>query len=611
MEKNPEIQLVQPRKRPKLQQSWKRSLEKCERYKSPGVPIKQVKCVHRTKQNTYLCDKLKSTDISYFHRLFYTHETKMDQDRFIIKFTEAMKTQRSRVVNGKRGPNTFSYKYFVITSNNIKIQVCRKAFIDVLLITKSRVEGVLKRFVETKKMPEETRGGNRKVSLFHDRKASVINFIKKLKCVESHYCRSKTATRVYLSSDLNINKLWRFYDRETNDQSLKVKPTFFRNVFNRNFNIGFGSPSTDECSTCLSLTEQIKRCDSDLKKIHLKTDLNVHKLKAKSFYNMLKSKNRNYFSFSFDCQKNLILPRVPDQSAYYSRQLYMYNLTVVSGDSKMRQNKENVYIYNWTENQHKKSSNEIASAIYDFLLNFTSLTEEKTRVRAFCDGCGGQNKNSTFIGMMAYWLLKIAPETVKKVEIVFPMVGHSFLPPDRVFGRIEKEIKAKNVVVEPSQYVNIFKNQGTPISLAGKVANWKSALSKILRPPGQWHFKFQPCKRFILTRSSTKTNILVRGEKNYLTDIGHAKSVCKKGKNFSENLPFCEIPIGVDVSEQKLDDVGALLKKHFGEDWRALDTLDFYKEVIDRTTLPIQNDIKHVTNMDVCQFPDMNENLYI
>lgn len=32
---------------------------------------------------------------------------------------------------------------------------------------------------------------------------------------------------------------------------------------------------------------------------------------------------------------------------------------------------------------------------------------------------------------------------IQSVEIVFPVRGHSFIPPDRVFGLIEKDIKNK------------------------------------------------------------------------------------------------------------------------------------------------------------------------
>lgn len=68
-----------------------------------------------------------------------------------------------------------------------------------------------------------------------------------------------------ISSELNIKKLWRIYNAEAQD-SLKVKESYFRYVFCTNFNIEFGTPSADACSTCISFEEKIKHsnnCDTD------------------------------------------------------------------------------------------------------------------------------------------------------------------------------------------------------------------------------------------------------------------------------------------------------------------------------------------------------------
>lgn len=73
-------------------------------------------------------------------------------------------------------------------------------------------------------------------------------------------------------------------------------------------------------------------------------------------------------TISYDCQKNQLLPKVTDQSAYYSYKIYMYTLTAVIRDSNLR---------------------------------------------SVSAGCGGQNKNSTMIGMLGTWFLKSAPNYLK------------------------------------------------------------------------------------------------------------------------------------------------------------------------------------------------------
>lgn len=119
----------------------------------------------------------------------------------------------------------------------------------------------------------------------------------------------------------------------------------------------------------------------------------IHKLRAKWFYTALRCENVDEITFFFGCQKNLVLPKVPDQSAYFSRQLYAYNLTICQGTSRARRNSTNTFIYTWLGTEAAKGSNQIASAV-DHRLTNTIFKNTKKHVRLFCDGCGGQNKNS-------------------------------------------------------------------------------------------------------------------------------------------------------------------------------------------------------------------------
>ncbi|CAG9838697.1 unnamed protein product [Diabrotica balteata] len=102
----------------------------------------------------------------------------------------------------------------------------------------------------------------------------------------------------------------------------------------------------------------------------------------------------------------------------------------------------------WTENEYHKGANEISSCLFYYLNSIVDLSPYKT-IRLICDGCGGQNKNTILISMVAYWLSK-APGNIKEVQLVFPVTGHSFIPPDRVFGNIEKEIKKQENIVSPT-----------------------------------------------------------------------------------------------------------------------------------------------------------------
>ena len=80
-----------------------------------------------------------------------------------------------------------------------------------------------------------------------------------------------------------------------------------------------------------------------------------------------------------------------------------------------------------------------------------------TKVRLVSDGCGSQNKNNITLGMAISWLAR-TPAQIDSVELLLPVRGHSFVPCDRLFGRIEKELKSNNTIIGPSGFHEIFKN---------------------------------------------------------------------------------------------------------------------------------------------------------
>ncbi|CAG5046127.1 unnamed protein product [Parnassius apollo] len=205
---------------------------------------------------------------------------------------------------------------------------------------------------------------------------------------------------------------------KTENAQSHVKKSYFRAIFNQDFNLGFGNPRTDVCSKCIELNGKIKMENDQEKQKDLMIEKRVHKLRAKAFFQLLQEKSDDMITFSFDCQKNNPLPKVPDQSTYYSRQIYLYNFTIVQGSSKDHLNKDTTYAYLWTENEFSKTSNQIASAVYD-RLNKTNFEGINT-VRLIADGCGGQNKNSI--------LLKVVLK-------------------DRIFGNIEKVLKKQEVII--------------------------------------------------------------------------------------------------------------------------------------------------------------------
>lgn len=60
---------------------------------------------------------------------------------------------------------------------------------DILCITRRRIDTLTRNFFSTSLPPKENRGGDRKLEMNMAQKNSVMNFINTFKAIESHYCR--------------------------------------------------------------------------------------------------------------------------------------------------------------------------------------------------------------------------------------------------------------------------------------------------------------------------------------------------------------------------------------------------------------------------------------
>nr|CAH7713349.1 unnamed protein product [Callosobruchus chinensis] len=518
------------------------------------------------------------SDIMRFHRMLYATQNKIQQDILLLKFCEGAVPKK-----GSTNMHSISIKYQIPTQKGSKLRVCKKAFLGITHVSPDRIERIVRNFIKHGEAPTEKRGGDKVLNANIGKRLRIKQFVESLTCVESHYRRNHT-TRLYLPCDLNFTKLHKIFCNK--NQDVAVKLCFFRNYVNKNYNLAFGTPLTDACSTCLQVKEKLKQAKSDGEKVNIMTQQRIHTLRAKAFYDLLKRTDENTVMFSFDCQKNLALPKLPDQSAYFSQQINFFNFTVVCGNSQTKLTPENVKSYVWLENEFAKNSNAIASGIYNVLIN-QDFPKNVNKINFFADGCGGQNKNSTLMFMLAYWLLNKAPAHIKTLEVVFPIVGHSFLPPDRVFGLTERKIKKQNVIIKREEYEEMIGNYSTVLRLGEKwnILDWRTLANYVFKKPGQWHFRFNESKRFILIKSNK--NVMIRGEAFYRSDFGVPKTVTKRGRNLYSLQPkVLNIQGFLKGDKSTIDN---LLKSHYGQDWRNNPALEFYK-IIDGGNTPEASD---------------------
>nr|CAH7738328.1 unnamed protein product [Callosobruchus chinensis] len=481
-----------------------------------------AKCLPEKPRSTHKTDLLKCNtltmkELQFVHARFYEIPSKLKQDAFILKCCNAILPKRRRRREQREEGSTAYQKqvsigYRIPKQGGESIRICRSAFMKILDLKKDRIQGVVKRFFFEGQTPSENRGGDRVLGKNDKKKLAMSNFMESFKCVETHYCRSQVTRRTYLPCELNIRKLHKLYISSV-EPFLTFKEHYFGNI---------------------------KKEKDDERKNELNILQELHKLKAKAFYKMLKANRKEREVFSMDCQKNLALPKLPDQRAY---SLHNIISTIFYFTA-----------YVWTDLDLPKNSSVIASALFHKLSNH-NFSEKIKEIFIFADGC-----------------------------------------PDRVFGLFERHIKKKEVITNPEEYVKIIEQNAKVLKLTKDwdAFDWKTAVSQVLKPPGACHFQFQQCKRFIILKRN--------GTIEVQAILVFPRASVKKEKKIHMINPDLIEP-GRISDKKKAHSVSKLLQEHYGPDWQTKSDLKFYKDAINFSLHNDESDPQLLLNELCTEFP--------
>lgn len=554
----------------------KRTEAKKKRYSAPTGSNVYVPCKHSSK--TFSCTDIRPNDVKKLRDRLYKVTDKLRQDSIIASLVITKNVTRRRPNNPNQNKSqssgsqhTFSASYFITSSSGRRIPVCKNNFIAITKIGRTRLANIVTKVYAGEPI-EEKRGGDRKSHLSINKRNKVREFISNLKASESHYGRKKSK-RLYLHCRLSIRKLHEVYNKNCSEDLDKVNFAMFRRIFINEFNIGFKSPSSDVCSTCSLLDQKIKSCPAgSAEKVNHITEKRIHKLRANAFYSIMKEDtDESVVSLCFDIQQIQQLPKTNIQDAYYLRQFNFYSLCITSLDGL------NSTFYTWSEELGGKGSTEISSALHCHL-NKMDL-EGKQTLRLFSDGCIAQNKNNINLQMLLHFLYT-TKSSIENILLYFPVRGHSFLPADRVFGRVEKILRKNVTITSKEQYYEMYKKAGD-VKILG--TDWKLFNTKSLSV----YFKNLPFisefKRIVLEKSME--SVTVKGFKNYrfedLSEQSGAK-LLKKGINVAtvKSVVLQSLPLSHGISVEKKKDVDKLLKLMYGEEWQNQPDFNWYKDII-------------------------------
>lgn len=374
--------------------------------------------------------KLSEGDqMSIFNR-FYQLNSKNEQDIFLQGLIEIYDVNRKRPRSEKARINQNSFKYNVLI-DNMKQEVCLNAFLSLYAIPVKRVRRI-RNLAVTGKSPCDNRGKCPSSNALDIQTLDLVrDHIQSFPVKESHYSCKQVK---YLDAKLNIKIMFKLFQKK--HPSVKISYVSFFKFFTENCNLSFGRPQVDSCCQCEELNIKIKSPHlSDYAKRTAVGELIVHKRRSKRFYNELKfdahegKKDETTLAIAFDYMQNVQLPQIPVQEIFYLRQLSVNVFCIHDIKNK------NSYFYVYHEGQAKKGPNEVSSFLYDYLCN---VPQNIKNVRLYSDNAAGQNKNHCISRML---LALTDSGRFESIRHYYPIRGHSYLPCDRDFGLIKRNLK--------------------------------------------------------------------------------------------------------------------------------------------------------------------------
>ena len=381
-------------------------------------------------------------------QLFCNMDTKDQQDLHLQRLLETQPVSRRRgkigMVNTK--PKSLTVKYFVLNGNH-RIGVCKQAYLSIHGVTKKRCERLVL-LLKNNKSPKDMRGKNVSGNAIKGTViANIRSHIESYPVKISHYTNKEMR---YLDSKLSVKTMYEMFKEKFPNDRISYK--FFWSYFKENYDLRFGRPAKDTCSTCEELNAKIKSetLNDNAKRVAV-AELLVHKRRSKKFYTTLDSvkkmceQNDDTLGICIDYMANVSLPQIPVQDIYYYRQLTVCTFGIHNLKSKAM----TCYVYH--EGEAGKGANDVCSFLKHY---FEQDAERKIKkLYIFGDNCCGQNKNNT---MIRFVMSLIELKIFEKVEIFFPIRGHSFMPCDRDFGLIKRQLNRAERFYTVPEYIQII-----------------------------------------------------------------------------------------------------------------------------------------------------------
>jgi hypothetical protein len=198
-----------------------------------------------------------------------------------------------------------------------------------------------------------------------------------------------------------------------------------------------------------------------------------------------------------DYEKNYHCPRLKVPQWYYARNFLLYNLGIYRSFANV------LYCTVFGEDLAARGQN----ATYSLLLDHLHTSRRKGEwLILWMDSCARQNKHYTAIHAMQGL---IEQGERKRIDLKFPVVGHSFLPCDRIFGLIEKRRHLNKDIYVPEQWKEIVEGAAASVDSVDIRFNFVNDVTtfKDLDTEYSKAYSTTSCRTILGTQPMRKVNI--------------------------------------------------------------------------------------------------------
>ena len=130
-------------------------------------------------------------------------------------------------------------------------------------------------------MRPETRGGARVAEGAAEKREAIVDHIGSFMCRASHYARRDSPGRKYLPSNLSVAQMHQLFEDQ---RHFDISYSLYYNVFRTKFNLGFGHPAKDTCSTCATHNQRVQDDSIPLAERQLEAaSFLLHRRRARTF----------------------------------------------------------------------------------------------------------------------------------------------------------------------------------------------------------------------------------------------------------------------------------------------------------------------------------------